>query len=311
MLKRWLLLLITACLSTLCVNAVILYDESNTATTTDPGTGVPFGNVVGIYNASGTLVGSGVYLENGYFITANHVSVAAGYTFSFDGTTFYGIDTTAYTPTQVASTDIKIFYSSASVLDSLASVNILSSTINLTQYYMRNHEYPEAVVVGAGAGRSSTSALGSGTVTWGGVSTYDIRWGTNALEYLQTVTVGTLSYQAYISVNQDADTRNSTGSTEAAMALADSGGGIFYYDETAQEWYLIAIATAVSVNGTSYYYDSGTTDQNSSLNIYLALASYADEISAITSVVIPEPSVAASALGLGALGLVFVRRRRG
>lgn len=99
--KAWrALFVLTFC--TMPAQAIILLGLGNSDNLTDPGSGAPFASVARLSNGLGTIGGSGIYLGNGYILTANHVGPFSSVT--FDGVTTYTHD--GMTPQQVGTTDI-------------------------------------------------------------------------------------------------------------------------------------------------------------------------------------------------------------
>lgn len=260
--------------------ALILYSGSNTANTDASGTTAPFSSVVGVMNAAGTAYdASGIYLGNGYVLTAYHVNLYS--TIELAGTQ-YSIDY-SYSPTQIGTADLKLFrisgYSAAS------SVVLDTNSFNDTN--------KSATIVGYGVGIGSTTTSG---YIWGDSSTADQRWGTN--------TVSTSTTNVYISSTNTTTsclitTFDTTGgSNEAALSLGDSGGALFEY--VSGQWVLSGVSLYVENAGESLYGDG---------NYYARVSTYSSTISTLINAV-PEPESYALFLLGGSLIAFALRRRR-
>lgn len=179
--------------------------------TTDPGTGVPWNNVINV-NGSG-----GVYLGGGWILTASHVG--------FDGTvTINGETLTSTDPTcqfqltndpNVSPNDPDLFLYR---LDSTPSTDVFVPIGDLNE------------------GDAGVTMIG-----WGGGKS----WGTNDIEFIpgaaQNALVSGLGYST-LSVYTDYDTANPN---DGQAITNDSGGGVFYQDGSGT-WTLGGIIFGVS-----------------------------------------------------------------
>jgi hypothetical protein len=119
-------------------------------------------------------------------------------------------------------------------------------------------------------------------------------WGTNVL-------IGDGDYELVAGgpVTHGLFTRYDMISGEAQGTGGDSGGALFYQD-VGNNWILGGILSAV-----------GTLESDgSTVTVAVDLATYANQITALTGAAIPEPAMSGVVLGLGAGGLVLMRRRR-
>ena len=269
------------------VSALILYGLDNNSNTSDPGTGAPWDHVAKISDSTGgSIEGSGVYLGNGYMLTANHVSLRSHIT--FDDNTFYEIDNT-FTAQQVApDVDMKVF----KLLDNpgLQGVNLNNSS---------NEVGNQAMIVGWGVGGSGTGS----TISWGN-GTEAKRWGTNTVLSSDSDAFG---FDSLVTVLGDDE-----GNNEAAVTSRDSGGALF--QEIDSIWYLSGIATNVEFQAgenTSTFGADTTSDFNplnprGDKNYFVRISTYESDI----LMAIPEPASFAITLGVCTILFLIVRRRR-
>ncbi|MCX6978597.1 MAG: trypsin-like serine protease [Verrucomicrobia bacterium] len=217
--------------------ALILYgtgptDLNNAQNTTPPANGSPWYNLVqfGQNNASG------VYLGNGYVLTANHVSMVDS------GLVINGVSYNrdlSFTPLQITENEgttayadsvdlklIKIFGSPPlPVLQSLP-LNFSTTDVNLT-----------STIMGWGVGKGSI--ISNQGWLWGGDNTRAQRWGTST-------TASSSSTATYSGYQYDALRTyfyRAYGSTTAEIAIGDSGGGLF--QKFSNTWKLSGITTTV------------------------------------------------------------------
>jgi len=175
----------------------------------------------------GTVNGaSGVYLGNGWVLTAGHVGAG---TFTLKGTAYAAINGSARGISDgYGIADISLF--------KIASVPALTPLTLATQVYVNQ----QVVMVGYGGGHGET-------------------WGSNNLTALQLVTIpgpyntplGTAS--SLTTVDYEAPYSASGG----RVVIGDSGGADFIYDSATSMWQLAGINEAVDGNGNSYLVDLG------------------------------------------------------
>ena len=295
--KIFLLLAILVC-SVSAARALVVYGEDNSANTSAPSNGLPFDNVAGVYTY-GYLMGSCVYLGNGYFITANHVPLDANSSITFDSEIYYSISS-AYAPTQVGDADLKIFYiADQSLQESLTAVDVYETSFT-TQV--------QVYVAGSGVGRSPSSSTEDNPVSWGDSQTATVRWGTNNIHSKGSNTINGYTYN-YYSTQLNAVSNG----TEAGLTLYDSGGAMFY-KTIFGDWYLAGIATAVSTSGSSAFAET-VADGGSIIgdfNYFVDLSYYADEIKDVISrpPTVPEPMCVSIISALAAVAFAFKRASR-
>ncbi len=258
---------------------------------TDPGF-----DYVGRVNGS-----TGVYLGNGWVLTANHVGAG---TFFLDGSSyaFNGVDSH-----QIGGADLRLFRLSSD--PGLPLLKIATSNPSIGD---------EVVMIGSG--RSPTSAstttwfVDTDPATWVW-STSDFpeadavaagyvtgapgtkRWGTNLVEG-----IGTISYSGYTGMSAFSTDFDQTGGTafEAHAVTNDSGSGVFI--QNGSDWELAGTIVVV----TTFPGQPGGAANAIFGNLTYAvnLAAYATEINSY----VPEPR--STGWFLGAVAFSTVLRRR-
>jgi hypothetical protein len=178
-------------------------------------TGWPAGGVTG-WDYVGNLSGdSGVYLGNGWVITAGHVGANDSSTFALDGVTYTVV---SGSETSIGTADLTMFQiTSSSGLPNLASLTISSSAPNVN-----------STVVMIGYGGEGVESWGANRVTYTEVSPVQV----NGFSSTDFVT-------AY------------GGSNKAVFVGGDSGGGDFIYNSTTQEWELAGVNEATGTGTTN------------------------------------------------------------
>lgn len=274
---------------------MIFVGGGNSVNTTDPGTGVPWGEVARVTNSSGThkTSGSAIHLGGGYMLTANHVSLSQGYV-SFDGTTPHQIS--GGSSMQVSSgtdvVDLKVFQ---------LTTNPGTSGVNLFPESAKGYEgaFGAATHIGWGVGHDPEDT--DNPWSWGNASTSEKRWGLNDFTSATMIAYSSYSFEALVTA-LDVDAT----AYEAAATLYDSGSGLFIKDG-ADNWFLTGTIVTVSTSGSSTFGTSGSQDLNYSVRI----GEYADEITSLMTNPIPVPEPAAYALLLGLTVSVSLNLRRG
>ena len=276
---------------------IINFGLDNSGNLTDPGTGAPFDAVARVSSSGGgSPAGSAIHLGNGYMLTADHVANRSHV--SFDGTIEYARDT-SFAPVQVApGVDMKVFR--LNTTPSVSAVKLLDSSTELIA---------EATMVGWGRGRDSTVPVNSATVSWGGDSTIDKRWGLNVprATLLVDYSFGGKDYEFAglgTVLGSDSDTPAGLGANEGALTTYDSGSGLFQL--ISGEWSLIGVAVTVQTNGSSTFAGDSLDDATrGDLNAYARVSTYHDAIVGI----VPEARNFALLFGLLAAGVACARRR--
>ena len=207
-------------------------DLNNAQNTTPPANGAPWYNLVqfGQNNASG------VYLGNGYVLTAHHVSMVDS------GLVINGVSynrDTSFTPLQITENEGTTAY--ADFVD-LKLIKILGSPPlpvlqNLPLNFSSSDLSLSSTLMGWGVGKGSI--ISNQGWYWGGDNTRAQRWGTST-------TASTSSKASYSGYEYDALRTNFYrlyGSDTSEIALGDSGGGLF--QKFSGTWKLSGITTSV------------------------------------------------------------------
>ena len=231
--KRLAFFLAAALLCAPSARALIIYgtgptDVDNTRNTTAPASGAPWANVVQI----GTNNASGVYLGNGYVLTANHVGLVGsilinGISYTIDG---------SFTPLQISEApdyvDLKLFKIIG--LPPLPVVQSLPLNFSATDLNVN------CTIIGWG--------LGKGTVitnqgwNWGDNTTRAERWGTNKTLSSATAVTPVAGY-SYIYEALETNFNRSLGADTSEISSGDSGSGLF--QQFGGVWKLSGITTTV------------------------------------------------------------------
>ncbi len=266
--------------STLAARAVIVIgpDDNLSAPTTGAAANAPWEYVVrlGVNNASG------VYLGNGYLITANHVNVPAD---ALINGNLFQIDP-AYTPVQIDGADIKLLHILGN--PGLAPLPLIDPGDN---------EFSKAcAIIGWGVGPGA--AIPDEGFNWGDDSTRAQRWGTNTTLGSYLNSGGTLYLQTAFNFN--------SGNDEAAVTLGDSGSALFA--NFGGTWKLTGITVGADSNSPSMSrYDQlglpGHVGDVADNNYFIPISQHRASIQG--SAPLPEPS---SALLL-MLGATLLGRR--
>jgi hypothetical protein len=279
----------------LCVTPchALVIDNTTTLNETASGTQAPWYNVGSINGASG------VYLKNGWVITAHHVvgnSTSASIT--FNGLTYSSIGSiiTLLNPDSSAS-DVSLFYIGTTPTNavSLGLVSSLPSTSTLL------------TLIGYGEHRSgnvTSIAYTGGTANgylWDGA--YSKSWGLSLRNSGTDSLVqapGANAFEAFSTTFHVTGTSNYT-----QAALGDSGGGVFV--EVGNTWELAGTINAIA-GATGQTADTAMAGDET----YLAdMSVYADQINTLLVEEVPEPNLAwLLVAGLGVLGLARRRQRR-
>lgn len=307
-------------------NAVITYGESNLSSEVD------YQNPENSALTSVVAVsdGSAVHLGNGWFLTANHVSVNSWISVSQNGETAK-VSYVDNTLNSSYGADLKLFYvEDYQSLTSLSSVGIASQNAyasletttfgySRTENIITGYTYERGTLItiaGAGFDRDDSAAIDAETVSSNG-----LRGTVHAGESSLFTTQTTDGFNYLITMAE-----TETGSAQALTG--DSGGGMFVYFE--DEWYIVgtitsvypSISTSTAIFGSydeaklTYGSDGRPTIDPSalyenSLTIALNLKDYADTINAIIATTpVPEPAETAFLAALLSIAAIAVVKRK-
>jgi hypothetical protein len=276
--------------------AVIIDSGDGSGNTTAPLDDPGFANV----GVRGSL--TGVYLRNGWILTANHVGLGDIW---LDGTVYTAIPGTA---TQLSDegifADLVVF--AVTPIPSLPDLEIRSNS---------NLPNGEVILVGHGLNRgvpSDTDDPGIWTPPpdnpsppiggwyWDVVS--ELRWGTNTVEDFWTA--GNPPTKSFFTVFDEPGDPGHT-DHESQTANRDSGGALFA--KQGPNWELAGILWG---SGVFVGQNFNTSALRGNASIAGDLSVYRDEIMALTATPVPEPSVVLQ-LCTGAAVVAGMKRRRG
>ncbi|MCE9609076.1 MAG: hypothetical protein K8R23_02495 [Chthoniobacter sp.] len=263
-------ILSAALLSANSGHALIIYgtgptDLSNTRNITAPASGVASGAPWPYIVQFGTNNASGIYLGNGYILTANHVNPIPA-SFVINGIS-YNRDT-AYGPVPVTEDVLPTNYPTnpdfADVVD-MKLVRVLNppvmaalpiNTYAGTGTGAGTDIGGTSVLIGCGVGKGSVV---TGGWSWGDGTTYAKRWGTNSVAGYQAAYSG-IPYEILYTFF------NASVGDESQITLGDSGSGLF--KQFSGTWKLTGVATSVSTAGSALY---SPTDYS----IFIRISKYA------------------------------------
>jgi hypothetical protein len=223
------------------LRAVVLFGTGDPTANTSAPTGALAGSG---WQYEGQLDGFlGTVIASNYFVTAKHIGGSVGETFTFNGVNY---TTTAVFPDP--SSDLQIWRVTGSFPTRAPLFSSPpGSEVNLS-----------LVVIGRGRQRGDPVGVGSdshlGGWLWG---TYDAiqRWGTNVVGSIYTdPTYGELLRAPFDS---------NAGATEAHLSAGDSGGAVFVFNTSTNNWELAGINLAV--DGPFSTSSSGTNPFNATM----------------------------------------------
>lgn len=291
-------------------DGVILLGVGNTGNLTDPGNGLPFDAVARAASSPGHdgSGGSAVHLGGGYMLTAAHINNSELNSVTFDGSTFYTRDLT-YLPTQIGTSDMKVFKLSAVPSAGAASLYTGSAELLHSSY-----------LVGWGRRRAEPVSIGSTIIPIaGGGTPLQKRWGTNQPKAsISNFTYSSYTFDALQTVlGADSGSPAGNGIYEAAATPRDSGSGLF--QQIGGNWYLTGITSLIlQQNSGSVTYGDDSPWTGASIpglaptsltpgdpNYFVKISSYHSTIQNLLPV--PEPSCLAL---LAVFSLVLSSRRR-
>lgn len=216
-------------------HGIIHMDPANPIYLSNPGNGLPWENVGKISNGpNAAITGTAVSLRGRYCLTAAHMTMRSHV--SFDNETYYRIDPD-FKPVKIGTADVKVFKLIEDPgLPEIAMITDSSLEVPANLLYL----------VGWGRGKqpSQTAPVTIGNFSnvwrWGDTATTTKRWGTNRRYTMGTVTSGGYTHSAILAANDS----NAAESTEAGLAMNDSGSPLFV--KSGANWFLVGIGTSVS-----------------------------------------------------------------
>ena len=316
--RKSILALINLLLLSASSQALIVYDansNSNTYNTSVPAsptiydpTAALWDNVVQIRKPDGTSPdASGVYLGNGFILTANHVT---GTRYFIQGQE-YLVDTSynhtgldpgskQVTNSQDQGLDLKLVkIQSPPSLDGIQMMN--SSQIALGSYTL-------FIGWGVGKGTPETTDPANQGWLWGDEkTTAKERWGRNfTLDSNYNFTSDPNTYLA-TQFNRNVFAYPTAYNNDVFnLSVGDSGGGLFEYVNN--QWMLAGIGDRVTTNGSAYYdRNTGLIGDQPDASFFISMPAHSQDVLNA----IPEPSVLTFSLvaGIGLLpSLVLLRR---
>ena len=232
--------------------AALIATGDGTGNTTAPASDPGF-NRVGVVNGL-----SGVYVSNGWVLTASHVGEGA---FVLDGTSYAAVpgSTVRFTNSDSTLADLIAFklatrppLTDVAISDNPAALNTLIT------------------VIGYGADRGvATSWMGQSGWQWSGSHTK--RWGTNRISGIDEFSLDTRAFQ----ITFDNLSNPPAGQHEADVVTGDSGGGAFTGSGSSARLVGILFARATFVG------QPGSTSLYGNIGMIVDLYAYRDSILAI------------------------------
>lgn len=298
------LCVLAACAATDARAVMITSGTGNTTAAGDFAT--PFAHV----GARG--VGTGVYLGNGYVLTANHVGAGS---INLGGKTYNAIPASGvrlHAPGDPGTlVDLLVYQIDLDSNDPDSTPDLTLGTLPLGD--IRPNVGETLRMVGNGwdrdPGQTHWQVDSGGTWTettdppfhftgYKATNTRTTRWGENSLEGHGEPIGNTVTFFTDFST---------TGLPHEAQAVGhDSGGGVFHFDPVDNRYELVGIMLAVSLHPGQPNLPGDVTTAVFGNRTYIAdLSLYADQINAL--VFVPEPT-AVALLALGA-PLALLRRR--
>jgi hypothetical protein len=211
--------------------------------------GITGWNYVGLV-AGGGGSASGIYLRNGWVLTAGHVGAG---NFTLGSGTYTVVPNTAYTgftatiDGTVSNADITVFQVQPDGVTTFSLPNLSPLPIATSQPALGS----QMAMLGYGDGNSQV-----GTETWG----------------LNVVTARNEAVSINSFVTNDIETTYGA-SNVYYVVLGDSGGGDFIYHSSKSEWQLAGFNEAVDTNTNDSY--------------FVQLSTYASQINAVTAQPVP------------------------
>ncbi len=264
--------------------ALILIGDDESNNLVAPANGAPWDHVAFIGPGSGT----GVYLGNGFLLTANHVGLGSiflnGNTYSLDSSFGSG------GAEQIGGADIKLLRIIGD--PGLSALPIIGAS---------DHDLNKAsTLIGWGVGRGAT--VPNQGWQWGDASTEQERWGTNV-----TLSTADTTSLAPAEALLTSFSRNG-GPEEAQLTLIDSGSGLF--QQFGGVWKLAGTGVDVTTGGEALYDNNpNTAGDQPDFSYFVRLTDYRDQInSVIATANVPEPGP--TSLSLFGLLVMTLQKRR-
>jgi hypothetical protein len=272
------------------VEALVI-DNTTTLNTLAPLNGAPWANVGSIGGASG------VYLQNGWVITAKHVvGNNTSVTINFGGNNFSNINaiTTLTNPDSSAS-DLVMF--NIGTNPGAVSIGIVSARPSVSN---------ELTMIGFGRQRSG--GLTTITHTSGSANGYAQTgsgaksWGNEYRDFGANFTFSGPDLNPTIGYTTTFSATGSSNSTQAATG--DSGGGVFV--QNAGVWYLAGTMNAIG----TYSGQTANTAAAGNITAIADLASYSTQINNLLAIPEPQTLFLAAIAVLLLLGLAQRKRTK-
>jgi hypothetical protein len=296
-LLRAMLFSLLSLLLTLPATAVIIDSGDGSGNTTPPIDDPGFANV----GVRGSL--SGVYLRNGWILTANHVGLGDIW---LDGAFYTAVPGSG---TQLADVDevlADLFVFAITPIPSLPDLEIRADTSLPTG---------EVILIGHGRDRGAeTDTNDPGIWTdppehpspavqawYWEIGVASLRWGTNTVHDYWTA--GSPPTRSFYTVFDESLEPDHT-AHECQTANGDSGGALFA--KNGPDWELAGILWG---SGVFLGQNSNTSAMRGNGSIAADLSQYRDDIMALTATPIPEPALVLQ-LSSGAALLAGLKRRR-
>lgn len=260
--------------------AVIINSATGVENVTSPSNTAAYSDFSYWNNVGECGVGTGIYLGNGWVLTAYHVVASGTPSITLNGTVYNPVanSTVRIGASAGAPTDMAIFQLTQN--PGLPSLTIASSTPSAAKTLL---------MIGDGDNRQTNQSTSSGlTGYFWDTSARTRRWGTNNR-------AGTGSVDDGFGVTQSFDTifDQNGGVNECQAADGDSGGGVFV--KVGNTWELAGMMFAIDKAGGDIQMADYTGQ------------TYCADLSKYSAELIPEPATL-SLLAIG--GLAMLRRRK-